>query len=73
MDNARIHHEDTVKKFIVLKKMPILYSGIFSCDSAPAEILFSIAKRDYKKRCGQIIEEAKRACDLNHCRILTQR
>jgi hypothetical protein len=50
-DNAPIHHVKVVQKFVKDKNVPLMFSGVASCDSAPVELLFSIIKRYYTKGC----------------------
>lgn len=59
MDNARIHYAREVRQYITDTKMPVLYSGVASCKSAPVKRLFCLLKRGFGDRCLKMVETMK--------------
>lgn len=49
-DNASFHVSRICKKLLEILQIPILFSPVAACDYSPIESLFSIIKREFKKR-----------------------
>ena len=52
-DNVAVDKTDTVMKFAREMRLPLLFSGKASCESAPVEKVFAHVKRAFAKECEQ--------------------
>ena len=55
MENASIHKSPSVMEFIQTSKLPVLFSGVSSCDSASVEVIIGLIKRRFLHKSYQRI------------------
>lgn len=73
MDNARIHIAKIVQQYVLDKDVPVLYSGVAFCESAPVEMLFSYIKQAFGRRCTKLIEDQKALRASRYSKPLTEK
>lgn len=85
LDNLRVHYTDLVRSFCCQNKIELVFNATYSSEFMPCEILWSISKRDFRKKiiahtakkltqreitCRSSRSPAQEAQEAGRCRVV---